>query len=78
MEEIQSVTFDKDKYHLHRDMEQWCRDHIGPGQWSYATPKTWEGMGNSRWLMHSMFGRTTFCFKDKRDLTMFLLRWMCD
>ena len=74
-EEIQYVAFDKDRYHLNDDMSTWCRDNIGPGKWTYSTPKTWEGMGDNTWVIHSMFGRTTFCFKDHRHLTMFLLRW---
>ena len=69
------ITFGKDRYHLNGAMEQWCKQHIGEGGWSYANPKTWEGMHGKIWVMHSMFGNTTFAFKDSKDLTMFLLRW---
>jgi hypothetical protein len=69
------ITFGKDRYHQHPEMEQWCRDYVGEGGWSYATPKTWEGMGDKIWIMHSMFGNTTYCFKDPKQLTMFILRW---
>jgi hypothetical protein len=68
------ITFGKDRYHQHPEMEQWCHQNVGTGGWSYDTPKTWEGM-NKVWVMHSMFGNTTYCFKDSKDLTMFLLRW---
>lgn len=69
------ITFGKDRYHLNGEMEQWCKEKIGEGGWSYANPKTWEGMHGKIWVMHSMFGNTTFAFKDSKDLTMFLLRW---
>ena len=69
------ITFGKDRYHEHTDMESWCHKNIGPGGWSYASPKTWEGMGDKIWIMHSMFGNTTFAFKDPRHYTLFVLRW---
>jgi hypothetical protein len=33
-------------------------------------------MNGKIWVMHSMFGNTTFAFKDAKHLTMFLLRWL--
>ena len=69
------VTFGKDRYHQHPEMDQWCRDNIGVGKWVHDSPKTWEGMGSNIWVMHSMFGNTTFCFKEAKHLTWFLLRW---
>jgi hypothetical protein len=69
------IAFDKDRYWQHTDMEQWCHEHVGYGGWTYQTPETWEGMGGKVWIMHSMFGRTTFAFKEAKDLTMFILRW---
>lgn len=69
------ITFGKDRYHLNGEMERWCHDNIGKGGWSYDTPKTWDGMGGRVWAMHSLFGHTTFVFKDSKHLTMFLLRW---
>ena len=69
------ITFGKERYHQHTEMEQWCRDRIGMGGWSYSTPKTWEGMDDKIWVMHSMFGNTTYAFKEARHLTMFILRW---
>ena len=69
------TTFDKDRYHQHREMEQWCHDIIGVGGWTYDTPVTWEGFGDKIWIMHSMFGRTTFAFKESKHLSWFLLRW---
>ncbi len=68
-------TFGKDRYHLNGTMEQWCRENIGEGGWTYSNPKTWEGMGDKIWVMSSMFGNTKFSFKDPKHLTLFLLRW---
>ena len=76
MSEVASwVTFGKERYHQHREMEQWCLENIGEGRWTYNTPSTWEGMNGKIWVMHSMFGHTTFAFKDARHLTLFALRW---
>lgn len=72
---MNEITFDKDKYHLHPEMENWCHKNIGPGGWTWGSPTTWEGMGNKIWIMHSMFGNTTFSFKEEKHLMLFLLRW---
>jgi hypothetical protein len=76
MSEVASwITFGKERYHQNREMEQWCLENIGKGGWTYNTPSTWEGMNGKIWIMHSIFGRTTFAFKDARHLTLFALRW---
>lgn len=76
MSEVASwITFGKERYHQNREMEQWCLDNVGKGGWTYNTPKTWEGMNGKIWIMHSIFGHTTFAFKDARHLTLFALRW---
>ena len=69
------ITFGKDRYHLNGEMERWCRDNVGEGGWHYDTPKSWAGMGGKIWSIHSMFGNTTFAFKEAKHLTMFILRW---
>jgi hypothetical protein len=70
------ITFGKDHYHLNRVMEQWCHEHIGQGGWAHETPKAWGCMmGDKIWVMHSMFGNTTFCFKEEKDFMWFKLRW---
>lgn len=69
------ITFGKDRYHEHGRMEYWCEKNIGPGGWTWGTPETWEGMGDKTWVIHSMFGNTTFAFKDPRHYTLFVLRW---
>ena len=69
------ITFGKDKYHLQNEIAEWCRNNIGPGDWSYETPATWEGMNGKVWVMHSMFGNITYAFKESKHLTMFILKW---
>jgi hypothetical protein len=69
------ITLGKEQYHLNGAMERWCAEYIGKGGWSFQTPKTWEGMEDKVWIMHSMFGNTTFTFKEPKHLSMFLLRW---
>ena len=72
---MNEITFGKGYYHLNGDMEQWCKKYIGEGGWTYDTPKTWEGMQGKIWVMHSMFGNTTFAFKHPKHLSMFILKW---
>jgi hypothetical protein len=48
-------------------MEQWCRENIGDGGWG--------GMDGEFWYVKSMFGNTTFTFRDPKHLTLFALRW---
>jgi hypothetical protein len=67
MEDREFVTFGKDKYHLNREMEQWCEEHIGPGGWVRCN--------NDLWNVTSIFGDTTFSFKEKEHLTWFMLVW---
>ena len=69
------ITFDNTRYSEHPAMEDWCRQYIGPGGWTWGRPGTWEGLGDKIWIMHSAFGNTTFAFKDPRHYTMFVLRW---
>lgn len=71
-----TITFGKDQYHLTAAMEYWCANRIGKGGWSYSTPKTWEGMNDWSWVIHSAFGNTTFAFKEEKHYTWFVLRWL--
>ena len=69
------ITFDKDRYHEHVVMENWCSAHFGPGNWiSELTPRTWRGM-QVKWTLHMAFGRATFSFQKPQDLAWFVLRW---
>lgn len=69
------ITFGKDRYHQNRAMEQWCEKNIGPGCWAFGKANTWQGMDDKLWTIDSMFGNTTFSFKNDKDCTLFLLRW---
>jgi hypothetical protein len=71
---MNSLTFNNTRYHLNGAMVEWCRDNIGLGGWTQMREVTdWTTLG--KWRIHSMFGNTTFMFKDTKDYTMFLLRW---
>jgi len=72
---VYQVTFNNTRYHLNNEMEQWCRDKVGPGKWIGGRLKTREGMDPNLWVMESMFGNTTFAFKDQRHYNWFILRW---
>ncbi len=72
---MNSVTFNNTHYHLNGEMEEWCRTYAGEGGWHYDTPKLWTGMGDKVWSIHSMFGNTTFAFKEDKHYHWFLLRW---
>lgn len=69
------VTFGKEQYHLNNEMEKWCESNFGPGCWIFGKANTWTGMEDKFWTIDSMFGNTTFTFKDPKQLTMFILRW---
>jgi hypothetical protein len=69
------ITFGKDRYHEHGRMEYWCEKNIGPGGWVWGSPKTWEGLDDKLWVMHSAFGNTTFAFKEQKHYNWFVLRW---
>jgi hypothetical protein len=72
---MNEVTFGKGYYHLNGEMEQWCKDNIGPGMWTYGGVNEWAGLGDNTWTIHSMFGNTTFTFKELKHLNWFVLRW---
>jgi hypothetical protein len=64
---MNSITFGKERYHLNGAMEYWCADHIGKGGWL----REYDDM----WNINSIFGNTTFKFKNEKDYTWFVLRW---
>ena len=70
-----TITFDNTRYHQNSAMVAWCEKNIGYGQWLSGTPKTWEGLERLKWSIDSMFGTTTFAFKDSKDAVMFALYW---
>jgi hypothetical protein len=72
---MNQITFNNTHYHLNGEMEEWCRTYAGTGKWIGSRLKTWEGMGDNVWAIESMFGNTTFMFKEDRHYHWFLLRW---
>lgn len=72
---MNKITFSKDRYHLHGEMEQWCRANIGTGSWCYSYSDNWQGT-EDMWRIAITFGNTTFSFRESISLTWFLLRWL--
>jgi hypothetical protein len=68
------VRFGKNRYHQHKEMIDWCSESLGPGGWTYDTPKDWTAWGG-QWAIHCTFGNTVFAFKEEKDASMFILRW---
>jgi hypothetical protein len=62
------ITFGKDRYRLNDEMEQWCRDTIGTGSWGGY-------IAGDLWSIHSIFGHTTFKFREEKHYNWFVLRW---
>jgi hypothetical protein len=61
------ITFNRSKYHLISKMEQWCSTTIGTGGWLYKQDDLWN--------VTSIFGNTTFKFKQHSHYMLFLLKW---
>jgi len=68
---MNEITFDKSRFHLQRDMENWCVENIGKGGWLFG----FKGHEDDTWGIKSMFGHTTFTFVNPEDLVIFKLRW---
>jgi hypothetical protein len=73
--QIPVIQFGRDRYHLQGDMERWCRQNIGPGQWTCGELNTWKGMTDRQWIIWSMFGSTFFQFRQESDAVLFALKW---
>lgn len=65
------VHFGNDKYHLQEEMISWCKQYVGLGGWLWGSPKDPRG-----WGVHSMFGNTTFVFKEQKHANWFTMRWL--
>jgi len=69
--EITSIRFGKEYYHKHREMINWCEKHCGEGGWGVSVKRDeWD------WSVDSMFGITTFFFRNESSLLMFTLKWL--
>lgn len=68
------IQFDKSKYHLRREMKQWCLDNIGKGM--HKQPNCLWLNADIAWVVDEhLFGRTSFGFKEDKHRIWFLLRW---
>jgi hypothetical protein len=71
------LTFNKTRFHQNAEMQAWGEKYCGEGKWiNEPYPKEWTGLPN--WTIHSMFGNTTFAFKNKKHYNWFLLKWEGD
>jgi hypothetical protein len=53
---------------FHKEIETWCWKSFGPANW-------WDTNNNlsPRWIDDLLWGE--ICFRDEKDVTMFILRW---
>lgn len=64
------IRYGKDCYHLHLEMINWAKDHLGPGGWT--NEKLNDGKS---WGVSIAFGNQTWYFKEESDATAFKLVW---
>lgn len=66
------ITFGKDKYHLHKDMQIWCGKYIGKGGWYYDNDNN---DNDVIWCMNGVLDNTFFYFRNPDDAIAFKLVW---
>lgn len=72
---MKELRFGKDRYHLHSEIEEWCKKHVGPGGWySGGEIISWKALG--KWRISCTFGNTTISFKNDEDAVAFKLVWL--
>lgn len=71
---MNSVTFDKNRYHEHPDMVDWCKANIGKGGWC-ALSIDRSLLPDNLWAIEAMFGNTTYSFERREDYELFLAKW---
>ena len=64
----------REYYHLIREIEQWCFDNIGAGDWT--TQPDFREDSTLMWGINQMFRTTFICFRRDADATLFTLKWM--
>ena len=62
------IRFSREHYHLINDMWEWCTENFGQGQWAGNT-------FTRDWSIETVFGYTTFVFKDDEQALIFKLKW---
>ena len=72
---MKELRFGKDRYHLHGEMEAWCKKHVGPGGWHHSGEITsWKALG--KWCLSCDFGNSKIRFKNDEDAVAFKLIWL--
>ena len=71
-EVIYTVNFDRERYSEMPIITNWCLDNLGTGLWYDLASITDKKV---TWSVSMAFGHTTFTFKKKSDLTLFLARF---
>lgn len=65
---MKKIVLGKDRYHQIGSMYTWCVENIGQG--GYVNDSEFV------WTVDTVFGTTTFTFKDSSDCSLFALRWL--
>jgi len=72
---MKELNFGRDHYHLHGEMEAWCKKYVGPGGWYGGGEITnWKALG--KWRLSCNFGHSTISFKNDEDAVAFKLTWL--
>jgi len=61
-------------YHHIRDIERWCWDNVGAGDW--VTKSKFREDRDIQWSINQQFGTTFLRFRRDADATLFTLRWL--
>jgi len=67
------IKLGREYYHHIRDIERWCRDNVGAGDW--ATRSEFREDRDIQWSINQIFGNTFLRFRRDSDATLFTLRW---
>jgi hypothetical protein len=70
---VTELKLGREYYHRIRDMEQWCLENIGNGDW--ASRSDFREDSTLLWSINQIFGITWLRFRRDSDATMFALRW---
>lgn len=62
------IRLDRNYYHLHQQIANWCVEHFGPVNFF--------GEGDNRWSRDIVFGYQDYHFKEAADATFFTLVWV--
>lgn len=71
---MKELRLGREYYHRLRDIERWCRDNVGDGDW--APRSEFRGDRNLQWSINQTFGHTYVRFRRDSDATLFTLKWL--